>query len=80
MVTRVEMTDNRSFPLLLNYDQAISLRASVTESTWLWHKRYGHLNFQSLRDLQRLEMVQGLPKLHGGKEVCEWCVLGKHHR
>ncbi|XP_070668918.1 uncharacterized protein [Malus domestica] len=79
MVIRVEMTENKSFPLPLNYNQAISLRASVIESTWLWYKRYGHLNFQSLKDVQRMDMVQGLPKLHGEKEICEGCVLGKHH-
>lgn len=57
LVTRVEMTENRSFPLVVSYHNSISVRASVTETTWLWHRRYGRLNFQSLRDLEKIEMV-----------------------
>ena len=28
-----------------------------------WHKRYGHLNLRSLKNLADKEMVQGLPKI-----------------
>lgn len=30
LVTKVEMTENKSFPWLLNYHESLSLRASVT--------------------------------------------------
>ena len=47
----------------------------------LWHKRFGHINFPKLRDMQSQQVVFGLPKFsdHKGK-TCEACQLGKQHR
>lgn len=42
--------------------------------------KIGHFNKQSLKNLQKYEMVQGLPQMKDCSETCEWCVLGKHHR
>jgi hypothetical protein len=56
----------------------------VTENqqrtTELWHRRAGHLNFQSLYNLSKRGMVSGMPTLPLIKPTCEACVLGKHHR
>jgi len=44
------------FPLKLG-DEATSLRKIVVEDkSWLWHLRYGHLNFQSLKVLTTKEL------------------------
>ncbi|CAJ2667520.1 unnamed protein product [Trifolium pratense] len=40
----------------------------------LWHKRYGHLNYRSLSDLNSKELVYGLPKFKTKKSICEICV------
>ena len=53
---------------------------NVVDETWLWHKRLGHLNFQSLKYLQQKGMVHGLSMIQEVKEVCEGCALGKQHR
>ncbi|KAM1079184.1 hypothetical protein ACFX2B_013776 [Malus domestica] len=79
LVVKVEMK-NRSFPLLLKCLEEVARRASTFDSERLWHKRFGHLNMQSLRNLQKYEMVQGLPQLDDMNEVCEGCALGKQHR
>lgn len=46
----------------------------------LWHKRYGHLNFRSLSDLNTKELVYGLPKLNTIKAICEVCMKSKQSR
>ncbi|KAM1041809.1 hypothetical protein ACFX2C_030939 [Malus domestica] len=79
LVTKVEVK-NRSFPLVLKYLEEVARKASVTSSMKLWHKRFGHLNMTSLENLQKYEMVQGIPKMDHCNETCEGCAFGKHHR
>ncbi|KAM2467223.1 hypothetical protein PS1_009053 [Malus domestica] len=79
LVTKVEVK-NRSFPLVLKYLEEVAKKASVTSSMKLWHKRLGHLNMTSLQNLQKDEMVQGIPKMDQCNETCEGRVFGKHHR
>ena len=48
--------------------------------TWLWHKRYGHLNFASLKILSSQDMVKGIPKIHRREDLCSSCVTSKQPR
>ncbi|CAJ2637748.1 unnamed protein product [Trifolium pratense] len=52
----------------------------IDEVEALWHKRYGHLNYRSLSDLNSKELVYGLPKFKTKKSICEICVKSKHSR
>nr|GFB01357.1 integrase, catalytic region, zinc finger, CCHC-type, peptidase aspartic, catalytic [Tanacetum cinerariifolium] len=55
-------------------------RASSTKS-WLWHQRLSHLNFDSINDLARNDLVAGLPKFKYHKEhLCPSCEQGKSKR
>ncbi|GKE77634.1 retrovirus-related pol polyprotein from transposon TNT 1-94, partial [Tanacetum coccineum] len=55
-------------------------RATSTKS-WLWHKRLSHLNFDTINDLARNDLVIGLPKLKYKKEhLCPSCEQGKSKR
>jgi hypothetical protein len=56
------------------------LSARSEEAAWRWHARFGHLSFQSLRQLVHNNMVRGLPQLTQVDQVCEACVAGKHRR
>lgn len=47
--------------------------------TELWHKRMAHLNYQSLYNLSRQDLVTGLPLLKNIQKTCEACILGKQH-
>ncbi|GJU20870.1 retrovirus-related pol polyprotein from transposon TNT 1-94 [Tanacetum coccineum] len=51
----------RSSPILL------LSRASKNKS-WLWHRRLNHLNFGTLNDLARKDLVRGLPRLKFEKD------------
>nr|GEV68543.1 retrovirus-related Pol polyprotein from transposon TNT 1-94 [Tanacetum cinerariifolium] len=54
--------------------------ASSTKS-WLWHQRLSHLNFDTINDLARNDLVSGLPKFKYNKEhLCPSCVKGKSKR
>ena len=45
-----------------------------------WHRRYGHLNFQSLKRLSSKEIVRGLPKLEILENICRDCIASNQHR
>ena len=47
---------------------------------WLWHLRFGHLNFGGLNLLHKKGMVKGLPLNEKPDNLCEGCILGKQHR
>ncbi|GJW96897.1 retrovirus-related pol polyprotein from transposon TNT 1-94 [Tanacetum coccineum] len=52
-------------------------KATSTKS-WLWHRRLSHLNFGTINDLTRLDLVDGLPKFKYGKDhLCSACERGK---
>ncbi|GJX16394.1 retrovirus-related pol polyprotein from transposon TNT 1-94 [Tanacetum coccineum] len=52
-------------------------KASKNKS-WLWHRRLNHLNFGTINDLARKDLVQGLPRLKFEKDhFCSTCQLGK---
>ena len=74
LVTRVAVK-NISFPLMLKYLREVAMKASVTGFMKLWHMRLGHLNMTSLENLQKHEMVHGIPKSDQCSETCEGCVL-----
>ncbi|RVW99105.1 putative mitochondrial protein [Vitis vinifera] len=75
------MEKNRSFPIVFKYVENVALRMEDVEEAWLWHRRFGHLNFNSLKMLCQRKMVQGLPNaIEEKNEVCDGCALGKHHR
>nr|GEU96243.1 hypothetical protein [Tanacetum cinerariifolium] len=55
-------------------------RASSTKS-WLWHQRLSHLNFYTINDVAKNDLVSGLPKFKYHKEhLCPSCEQGKSKR
>nr|GEV46264.1 retrovirus-related Pol polyprotein from transposon TNT 1-94 [Tanacetum cinerariifolium] len=54
--------------------------ASSTKS-WLWHQRLSHLNFDTINDLAKNDLVSRLPKFKYYKEhLCPSCEQGKSKR
>ncbi|GJS82661.1 retrovirus-related pol polyprotein from transposon TNT 1-94 [Tanacetum coccineum] len=52
-------------------------KASKIKS-WLWHRRLNHLNFGTINDLARKDLVRGLPRLKFEKDhLCSACQLRK---
>jgi transposase InsO family protein len=80
LLAQVEMIKNRMFKLNLMNVQARCLKACVEYMTWLWHLRFGHLNFDGLRQLSNKRMVKNIPHIDHSDKLCEACVLEKHPR
>nr|GEZ70662.1 retrovirus-related Pol polyprotein from transposon TNT 1-94 [Tanacetum cinerariifolium] len=58
----------------------LMVRASSTKS-WLWHQRLSHLNFDTINDLAKNDLVSGLLKFKYNKEhLCPSCEQGKSKR
>ncbi|GJU28965.1 integrase, catalytic region, zinc finger, CCHC-type containing protein [Tanacetum coccineum] len=52
-------------------------KATLTKS-WLWHRRHSHLNFGTINDLTKHDLVDGFPKFKYGKDhLCSACERGK---
>ncbi|GJY70658.1 retrovirus-related pol polyprotein from transposon TNT 1-94 [Tanacetum coccineum] len=52
-------------------------KASKNKS-WLWHRRLNHLNFDTINNLARKDLVRGLPRLKFEKDhLCSAYQLGK---
>jgi hypothetical protein len=83
LIARVEMIDNRIFPLVMRNDLSGSLndyKAESLDESWLWHLTYGHLHFGGLDLLHRRQMVKGFPYIQQPPSSCESCILGKHQK
>ncbi|KAL5862320.1 hypothetical protein ACOSQ3_003607 [Xanthoceras sorbifolium] len=80
LIAQVNMTANRMFPLHLHNITNLCFSAKLKNEAWLWHFRYGHLNFGGLKTLQQKNMVEGLPQIEFSQQVCEECVVSKQHR
>ncbi|GKC68849.1 retrovirus-related pol polyprotein from transposon TNT 1-94 [Tanacetum coccineum] len=54
------------------------LSKASKHKSWLWHRRLNHLNFGTINDLARKDLVRGLPRLKFEKDhLCFACQLGK---
>ncbi|RVW92788.1 Retrovirus-related Pol polyprotein from transposon TNT 1-94 [Vitis vinifera] len=80
LIAQVNMTTNRMFPLYLDNTTQNCFSTKLMDEGWLWHFRYGHLNFGGLKTLQQKNMVTGLPPIQTPSQICEECVVGKQHR
>ncbi|GJR12992.1 retrovirus-related pol polyprotein from transposon TNT 1-94 [Tanacetum coccineum] len=55
-------------------------KASKNKS-WLWYRHLNHLNFGTLNDLARKDLVRGLPRLKFEKDhLCSACQLGNSRK
>eukprot|EP00253_Pinus_taeda_P036637 PITA_36637 len=63
----------RNFSYNSHYDEGTFL------PSLLWHARFGHLNYDSLRLLKK-NGVSSLPTIPGKLKQCDACILGKHSK
>lgn len=71
---------NRLYILNVSLGMPVCLLSSINDSAWLWHARYGHLNFDALRSLAQHNMVDGLPLVRNVEKVCDGCLICKQRR
>nr|GFA57336.1 retrovirus-related Pol polyprotein from transposon TNT 1-94 [Tanacetum cinerariifolium] len=63
---------------MMNSSPICLLSKAFKNKSWLWHRRLNHLNFGTINDLARKDLVRGLPRLKFKKDhLCSACQLGK---
>nr|GFC05469.1 integrase, catalytic region, zinc finger, CCHC-type, peptidase aspartic, catalytic [Tanacetum cinerariifolium] len=63
-----------------NSSTCLLAKASSLQS-WLWNQRLSYLNFTTINNLVKNNLVQGLPKMKFEKDhLCSACEQGKIHR
>jgi transposase InsO family protein len=80
LILKAPMSRQRTFKIELNVIEGNCLSASASNDDWLWHHRYGHLNFGDLSKLQMKRMVNGLPLIKGVDQVCDKYCISKQAR
>ena len=80
LIAKVQMTLNKMFPLRLQKDLSVAFKAILSDQSWLWHLRFGHLSFSGLNLLHRKNMVNGMSLIEQPNKACEGCILGKQQR
>nr|GFB52004.1 integrase, catalytic region, zinc finger, CCHC-type, peptidase aspartic, catalytic [Tanacetum cinerariifolium] len=57
------------------------LAKGSSSQSWLWHQRLSHLNFATINNLVKNNLVQGLPMMKFEKDhLCFACEQGKIHQ
>ncbi|GJW03050.1 retrovirus-related pol polyprotein from transposon TNT 1-94 [Tanacetum coccineum] len=60
---------------------ACLLEKTSSSQSWLWHQRLSHLNFATINNLVKNNLVRGFPKMKLKKDhLCSACKQGKIHR
>ncbi|GKE86154.1 retrovirus-related pol polyprotein from transposon TNT 1-94 [Tanacetum coccineum] len=60
---------------------ACLLAKAFSLQSWLWHQRLSHLNFSTINNLVKNNLVQGLHKIKFEKDhLCSACEQGKIHQ
>ena len=80
LIAKVPMSRNRLFTLNIQNDPTKCPKVCYKDTNWLWHLRFGHLNFGGLQLLSKKKMVRGLPSISHPDQVCEGCLLGKQFK
>ena len=61
LVIQENLSQNRTFRIGMNILKHQCFETSENKEEWLWHLRFGHLNFKDLHLLTSHKMVEGLP-------------------
>lgn len=77
---KVKKSANRLYKIVIEHKNEVCLMSKAEETSWLWHARLGHVNFQALKHMSEKEMTLGLPLLSQPKGVCEGCLMSKQAR
>lgn len=72
LLMNVKRSNNQLYKIILESGSSECLMTKAEKSTWLWHSRIGHVNFQAMKLMSEQNMAYGLSQSSNPKE----CVLG----
>ena len=79
LVAEMQRSEGRLYLLKLNVVDQCLVTTEDSSENWLWHSRFGHINFHSLQEMSKRKLVKGLPLISAPDHVCRSCMAGKHH-
>ncbi|XP_022683466.1 double-strand-break repair protein rad21 homolog [Setaria italica] len=71
----VERGCNRLYILYAAVAQPLCLAACRNDEAWWWHERFGHLQFEALKQLNTKEMVRGMPWVDHVEQLYNTCIM-----
>lgn len=80
LMMKVNRSPNRLYFIHLKVGKPICLLNKIDETSWLWHARLGHLNFEAMKLMSMKDMVVGMPRIDHETKLCESCLVGKQTR
>jgi hypothetical protein len=80
LLARINHSLAKLYKLELKIAQSVCLAACAGSDAWLWHTRFGHISFGSLRKMSSKGHVRGLPIIDQVDELCDACLAGKQRR
>jgi len=60
LILKAPLLRNITFKIGIQIAEFQCLATSTSDESWMWHHRFGHLNFRSLSELKSKKMVHGL--------------------
>ena len=80
LFTEVYRSKERLYLLKLSIVDQCLIASEATTEDWLWHSRFGHLSFHTLKEMSRKRLVEGLPAINIPSKLYRSCIFGKHYR
>ena len=80
LFAEVHRSSGRLYLLKLSIVDQCLITTEDTPEDWLWHSRFGHLSFHTLKEMSTKKSVEGFPPINMPNKLCRNCVAGKHHR
>ena len=80
LIMKVRRSQNRLYKVKLHLAIPTCFLGKLEEPAWLWHARFGHVNFQSLKKIADKEMVMGVPSFKHPHQLCHSCLVAKQSR
>ena len=80
LLAKVKRSSNRLYVLNIAPALPECFLVRSKEEDWLWHARYGHVNFHALKIMGKNGMVHGMPLINHKDRICDGCLIGKQQR
>jgi hypothetical protein len=80
LLTKLKLSSNQLYILNIRLVQPMRLAMEVDEEPWLWHARFGHMSFNVLGRMVKVDRCMGSLLIKHNGELCDNCLAGKQRR
>lgn len=71
LLMKVKQSANRLYKIIIEGTSNECMMSKTVESSWLWHSRLGHMNFQAIQLLSSEAMAESIPNFVQPKKCVE---------